>query len=892
MAADKGCAECGAEFGFFTWKHACFRCGEFYCAKHFIDAPAEEATRRFGATLRAAENGEGVCLRCDKHRVTDVKDGWRDPIAVGDELCLLPRSGTTSVMMPLLFRKAAERPLEENVCHILIPLQPWDTAMWLLVEDAARARNLVGGEAAVDAWGKLFAADIEGPPPGAAETQSEAVARMAKFAEIVLAWQRSNWRSADIDDRLAWLQTLHAGVPLASTAGQIAQMSRDVVAAQVEPAPDGSGAALAAAFGAARLVGSTLLRTAFPLLGAALGAASLLMWLAEEDPPIRKLLAKIERAGHEKDLEAARQAVRAAALELDRTARDKGLKSGNHRSLYHAALAGLLMWLADGRRVALADAADCADPVPLAVAIAGTQLRSTEPLQRFLATRRGEHTEFPWDELVRRLTQAVTDADHWTRRPIGKLQCGQRLSRGATKEVFTLVDRDDVVVAIQLPRQAASVRREVDLLLDLARQTGEVGVYLGLQQVIQAGFWQDGDKKRIAFLTPRLFDRPKQRAWPAAATAVEAGVSVGRTLQVLHRLRFVHGDVKPANILWAEAGNAVLIDYGGAIKLTTDDSAIAVSRTDAFAAPEVCESGRITAASDVFALARTVTQWLAESKDAPTRVDAAEHHRALLDCLENAERREPKARPTLDRFVAVLEDWLVQQRQPKTRLTTVEEAVRLQSQTIIARWRTRPCEIAVAELQRAIRTAVLPPTGQADDHFKVVAQQWADFARTLVREELWSPWASAARQSASHSRVIECLRAADGVGQEVAAVVRGVVDFLEGQSEVMPQVLLTQTAVFLTHAGYRPLQDSILVWLNGRGPVADLRALAKLLRKIGALRNELQHGPKGQKCAYGQVVGGVVLLSAADVDEVRGDVTELGAVILGKAEGLSSAVNT
>lgn len=86
------------------------------------------------------------------------------------------------------------------------------------------------------------------------------------------------------------------------------------------------------------------------------------------------------------------------------------------------------------------------------------------------------------------------------------------------------------------------------------------------------------------------------------------GAQVGAALAAAHRMRIVHRDVKPGNILIREDGAALISDFGIAHAL--GDAAITatgmVHGTPAYLAPEVARGEPSSFASDVFSLGSTL----------------------------------------------------------------------------------------------------------------------------------------------------------------------------------------------------------------------------------------------------------------------------------------------
>jgi serine/threonine-protein kinase len=137
---------------------------------------------------------------------------------------------------------------------------------------------------------------------------------------------------------------------------------------------------------------------------------------------------------------------------------------------------------------------------------------------------------------------------------------------------------------------------------------------------------------------PSLAEMPPRAAAEQAAflTAVAGG------LAALHQAGYVHGDVKPANILRDGQGRVSLIDFGLTGRI--GEPPPRVMGTPATIAPEQLACEPRTVASDTFAFARTV-QLLGATNLLPTALLAAAlAPRAVL-------------RPPLAALQAALAEW-------------------------------------------------------------------------------------------------------------------------------------------------------------------------------------------------------------------------------------------
>jgi Protein kinase domain len=89
--------------------------------------------------------------------------------------------------------------------------------------------------------------------------------------------------------------------------------------------------------------------------------------------------------------------------------------------------------------------------------------------------------------------------------------------------------------------------------------------------------------------------------------ATRIGVRLGGAVEAAHRSRVLHGDIKPADVLFSDYGVAKLTGFGAPPFERRPGEAVATSRvTVEHAAPELLAGGPATVASDVYGLASTV----------------------------------------------------------------------------------------------------------------------------------------------------------------------------------------------------------------------------------------------------------------------------------------------
>jgi len=93
---------------------------------------------------------------------------------------------------------------------------------------------------------------------------------------------------------------------------------------------------------------------------------------------------------------------------------------------------------------------------------------------------------------------------------------------------------------------------------------------------------------------------------PSATARI--GAEVGSALATAHKMRIVHRDVKPGNILITADGSAMISDFGisHALGDTTITATGMIHGTPAYLAPEVARGLPTSFASDVFALGSTL----------------------------------------------------------------------------------------------------------------------------------------------------------------------------------------------------------------------------------------------------------------------------------------------
>ncbi|MCP4358509.1 MAG: serine/threonine protein kinase, partial [Chloroflexi bacterium] len=156
--------------------------------------------------------------------------------------------------------------------------------------------------------------------------------------------------------------------------------------------------------------------------------------------------------------------------------------------------------------------------------------------------------------------------------------------------------------------------------------------------------WRDPEG---AYLVMRLFrggnllSSLEQGPWEAES-AVKMVDQITSALAAAHRQGIIHRDVKPANILFDESGNAYLSDFGIAKDLTYDrqlTQEMGIIGTPDYISPEQLRNEPVTAQSDLYSLGAVLFEMLTGERpfaDTPFALRIQKHLQEPLPLISAA----------------------------------------------------------------------------------------------------------------------------------------------------------------------------------------------------------------------------------------------------------------
>ena len=183
------------------------------------------------------------------------------------------------------------------------------------------------------------------------------------------------------------------------------------------------------------------------------------------------------------------------------------------------------------------------------------------------------------------------------------LRLVERIGRGAFGEVYrawdTRLDREVALKLLPADRssgeRAASAIIHEGRLLARVRHPNVVTIHGAEQIADQIGLWMEFVRGHTL---EQILD---QRKVVSAAEAVGIGLELCRAMSAVHGAGLLHRDIKAQNVMRAEDGRIVLMDFGTGRELD-DDATSDLAGTPLYLAPEVLQGQRATVRSDIYSL--------------------------------------------------------------------------------------------------------------------------------------------------------------------------------------------------------------------------------------------------------------------------------------------------
>jgi len=228
----------------------------------------------------------------------------------------------------------------------------------------------------------------------------------------------------------------------------------------------------------------------------------------------------------------------------------------------------------------------------------------------------------------------------------------ERLGKGGGGEVWSIRDRlTGKLLALKTLSASADERETEALVREAVALSGLEG--LGVPRALRFGRLPRSKRPYMIrelvqgkSLASRLLEKPAG----FEQAALGAIVRVAAQLTLLHRAGLLHGDVKPANIIVGNGGEATLVDLG-LVAAFREKGETPLGLTLLYAAPELLSGGRITVRAEVFALGATLRDVVEAIKPSLSASKLA----ALEEIALRAINPRPEARfPSVDELGSAL----------------------------------------------------------------------------------------------------------------------------------------------------------------------------------------------------------------------------------------------
>ncbi len=191
---------------------------------------------------------------------------------------------------------------------------------------------------------------------------------------------------------------------------------------------------------------------------------------------------------------------------------------------------------------------------------------------------------------------------------IGRYELGRKLGSGGMGVVYEAEDPSlhrRIAIKLVRGRSAHALQNAIVEARALAALSEP-----NVVTVFDAGLVELDDGETTAFIAMELLEGPTLAVWLDGTRTwrevLRKFIAAGRGLAAAHRRGVVHGDFKPANVLFGRGGRPLVCDFGLArvndhMSTEVDGAALVVRGTPGYIAPELVEGDPPSPRSDQFA---------------------------------------------------------------------------------------------------------------------------------------------------------------------------------------------------------------------------------------------------------------------------------------------------
>lgn len=226
----------------------------------------------------------------------------------------------------------------------------------------------------------------------------------------------------------------------------------------------------------------------------------------------------------------------------------------------------------------------------------------------------------------------------------------EKIGEGNLFTVYKAEDKIDnrtVAVKVLLPQYAGNRMFAERILVEAQAMAGVS--HPGIAEVYDSGEEQGAYFVVVEYIRGvDLKERIRRSAPFTLTTAVDVGIAICDALDFAHKRGFIHGDLRPGNILVTPEGYIKLTDFwvGNAVASSQSIRTSAMMRSVHYMAPEVAEGVPASPASDLYSLGTILYELLTGSVpyDADTPISIAlKHARDPIPSIRAANPGVPKA---------------------------------------------------------------------------------------------------------------------------------------------------------------------------------------------------------------------------------------------------------